>query len=254
MPQIDIPPDELDRLEELSAALADKYAGEYASVTNTNAIAFLLDLATTAEDSYRVSLDDERASIDDQDTADPQSAERTSDSDGGFPRDRLERMLHHRNRKGGESDQMDLYSIAAEYDITGRSEMAKDDIIEAILDVTQERYTNPFAPVDVPFPNTDDQSVTDGDVGPATSDEMQSSTADTDAGTDHTSQGDSATEDGETDSGDAQLDAMLHLLETHEDKWRHSDGDARYEVTLPDGTREPARTKDDVRALLFKHY
>ena len=32
------------------------------------------------------------------------------------------------------------------------------------------------------------------------------------------------------------------------------DGDAHYEVKLPDGSVESARTKDDVRVILFKHY
>ena len=51
------------------------------------------------------------------------------------------------------------------------------------------------------------------------------------------------------------LDAMMNLLSAHEDKWREAGGgDSRYEVDLPDGTTEPARTQDDVRALLFKHY
>ncbi len=47
---------------------------------------------------------------------------------------------------------------------------------------------------------------------------------------------------------------MLSLLDTHSDKWHSADGDARYEIELPDGSVESARTKDDVRATLFKHY
>jgi hypothetical protein len=57
------------------------------------------------------------------------------------------------------------------------------------------------------------------------------------------------------DDGGAMLDAMMNLLSEHEDKWREaSGGDARYEVDLPDGSTDQARTKDDVRALLFEHY
>ncbi len=55
-------------------------------------------------------------------------------------------------------------------------------------------------------------------------------------------------------SGSGQLNAMLRLLDTHADKWRKGDGDARYEVDLPDGSVETARTKDDVRAILFRKY
>jgi hypothetical protein len=61
--------------------------------------------------------------------------------------------------------------------------------------------------------------------------------------------------DGETDDDGAMLDAMMNLLDEHDDRWREaSDGDARYEVDLPDGSTERARTKDDVRALLFEHH
>jgi len=61
--------------------------------------------------------------------------------------------------------------------------------------------------------------------------------------------------DGASDDGDdAMLNEMMSLLDTHEDKWGESSGDERYEVELPDGETEQVRTKDDVKALLFKHY
>lgn len=58
-----------------------------------------------------------------------------------------------------------------------------------------------------------------------------------------------------SDDGDDRLNAMMQLLETHADKWGEADADdARYAVTLPDGSEEQVQTKDDVRALLFKNY
>jgi hypothetical protein len=60
--------------------------------------------------------------------------------------------------------------------------------------------------------------------------------------------------DGTADD-DEMLDEMMNLLRTHDDKWEEaSSGDARYAVTLPDGSVETVQTKDDVRALLFKNY
>jgi hypothetical protein len=59
---------------------------------------------------------------------------------------------------------------------------------------------------------------------------------------------------GGTGGDDAMLNEMMSLLETHDDKWGESSGDERYEVELPDGSSEQVRTKDDVKALLFKHY
>ena len=55
--------------------------------------------------------------------------------------------------------------------------------------------------------------------------------------------------------GGSQLQQMMSLLETHDDKWRKAaSGDAPYEVDLPDGGTESARTKDDVKRILFTNY
>jgi len=54
--------------------------------------------------------------------------------------------------------------------------------------------------------------------------------------------------------GDDPLAAVNRVLDEHDDKWRESGGDEPYEVDLPDGTIESARTRDDVRQLLFQHY
>lgn len=52
-----------------------------------------------------------------------------------------------------------------------------------------------------------------------------------------------------------RLNAMMELLDTHDDKWEEADAeDARYVVHLPDDGEERVQTKDDVRAVLFKHY
>jgi len=55
--------------------------------------------------------------------------------------------------------------------------------------------------------------------------------------------------------GEDRLEAMMSPFERHQEKWTLNDGDeGKYSVTLPDGATESVRTKDDVRALLFKHY
>jgi len=55
--------------------------------------------------------------------------------------------------------------------------------------------------------------------------------------------------------GDDRLNAMMNLLDTHDDKWREaSKEDARYEVDMPEGHTEYVQTKDDVRAHIFKNY
>lgn len=69
---------------------------------------------------------------------------------------------------------------------------------------------------------------------------------------------DDSSTDAAADTADASPGAggpgMLDLLETHDDKWRETDGEERYEVDLPDGGVETARTRDDVKAILFKQY
>lgn len=75
-----------------------------------------------------------------------------------------------------------------------------------------------------------------------------------DGGGDADEDGDARADAAGSVTGGGPLDGMMNLLDEHEDRWREGGGDARYEVDLPDGSVEPARTKDDVRALLFRHY
>jgi hypothetical protein len=85
----------------------------------------------------------------------------------------------------------------------------------------------------------DEHEATEGDDGDADADEEAAVGGDKDDG----------------DSGSSTLNSMMSLLETHDDKWREAGGgEEKYEVDLPDGTTEGARTKDDVRAVLFKQY
>ncbi|WP_227131054.1 hypothetical protein [Halorubellus salinus] len=73
-----------------------------------------------------------------------------------------------------------------------------------------------------------------------------------DAGGSSTSGGPTPEPEGD---GDDRLNAMMNLLDTHDEKWREaSKEDARYEIDMPDGTTEYVQTKDDVRAHIFKNY
>lgn len=55
-------------------------------------------------------------------------------------------------------------------------------------------------------------------------------------------------------SAERTLQQARSLLDTHDDRWREGSGDEPYEVDLPDGSTTGARTKDDVKRLLFKHW
>ncbi|WP_435335665.1 hypothetical protein [Haloarchaeobius sp. TZWWS8] len=80
-------------------------------------------------------------------------------------------------------------------------------------------------------------------------------TDDTDAESSESDESEASSDDDGDDSGEDRLNAMMNLMDTHDDKWREaSKEDARYEVDMPDGTTEYVQTKDDVRAHLFKNY
>lgn len=257
MPTLDLTTDHHDRLAALRDELAAVHADDYTSVTDSDTMAYLLDLAEAVDDPGR------RAEPDTP-SAEPDTAADTATDP--FPRAELEAALSERNRRhtdAADEAPMDLYTIAATYDITGRSNMTKQELITAICDTVAERYTDPLAPTDLRLPTrepaTDDNAAVEA---PASDDTAEDATAadapDSESAPDTApSTSDAPDTDADTattDADDAQLNTMLSLLETHQEKWREADGDARYEVDLPDGGVAQARTKDDVRATLFKHY
>jgi hypothetical protein len=80
-------------------------------------------------------------------------------------------------------------------------------------------------------------------------------TAEDAAGDERTATSDSSETDGDETGGETRLNAVMSLLDDHDGKWRETgSGEEKYEVDLPDGGTERARTKDDVRAVLFRHY
>ena len=271
MPTLEITDEQRERIEALRADIADHHAGAYAAVGTTETLSYLLDLADAVDDPDR-SADPERLSGD----HDGSGADAPDDETLPFERETVRSALASRNRRHGDpddADRMDLYTIAAEFDVTGRSEMTKDELVEGILDAAARAATDPFAAVGVDLDRGangvdrtqgaddgdsagGDASDPDGDAeddasgGPA-DDAPDSDTTDDSPDADDT---DDAPGAAASDAGSSQLNAMMSLLDTHDDKWRDGDGDARYEVELPDGRVETARTKDDVRALLFRHY
>lgn len=275
MPTLEITDEQRERIEALRADIADHHAGAYAAVGTTETLSYLLDLADAVDDPDR-SADPERLSGD----HDGSGADAPDDETLPFERETVRSALASRNRRHGDpddADRMDLYTIAAEFDVTGRSEMTKDELVEGILDAAARAATDPFAAVGVDLDRGadaadetrgaddgdsagGDASDPDGDAeddasgGPA-DDAPDSDTTDDSPDADETADDtDDAPGAAASDAGSSQLNAMMNLLDTHDDKWRDGDGDARYEVELPDGRVETARTKDDVRALLFRHY
>jgi hypothetical protein len=116
------------------------------------------------------------------------------------------------------------------------------ETVEYLLD-RQEEGDHSIDPASTPTERSTERADGDADGEAATGD------ADSDAGGD----GDAA-ESG-PEGGEDRLSAMMQLLDDHEAKWRETDADdGNYEVDLPDGDVAVVRTKDDVRATLFKEY
>ena len=257
MPTHDITDDHADRIDALRAELEAAHAGPYASVDREDALSYLLDLADAVDDPDRVATP---ATGGDGDETSDGAGEGAASAEP-FDRDRARELLTARNRRRSDpdpDDPMDLSDIAAAFDVTGRSEMTKAELVDAIVDAAAALAADPFARVDLDLDAAefDDEAETDDQ-----DDAVEEDTSEDDVVEENTGESDTAEDDaGENDSGESddggagQLDAMMSLLDTHADKWREADGDARYEVDLPDGSVETARTKDDVRALLFRNY
>jgi hypothetical protein len=250
MPPIEITDDHRERIERLREELADRHAGPYATVGTEEVLAYLLDLADAVDDP------DRSADLDRSGGPAIGSDERGDADRSPFDREAARGVLEERNRRHGDpedADRSDLYSLAAAFDVSGRSDMTKEELVESILDAATELAADPFARVDVEIPagNGEDEGTVNAR---GESEEVAGGETDGDAEGETDDDGGDDDTPGADDGGAGQLNAMMSLLDTHDDKWREGDGDVRYEVELPDGSVETARTKDDVRALLFRNY
>ncbi len=71
---------------------------------------------------------------------------------------------------------------------------------------------------------------------------------------DSTAETEESTASDASGAGQTDADELFDLLETHSEKWREASGDEPYEVDLPGGETTTVRTKDDVKATLFREY
>jgi hypothetical protein len=140
----------------------------------------------------------------------------------------------------------ELQSLAAETDGVEPKGTA-DELRERLVDARLEQVrTEESAPTQETEPADEPGATDDEDDG------GDSSERDADASE---SGGNEEAGDETSDSGGSRLERMMGLLDHHDDAWEETDSEeGKYTVTLPDGETETVRTKDDVRALLFKHF
>ena len=217
MHQLDVTDDQLAYLESVRATLESEYLGPYGHVTTQDALQFLIDV--------HESTDPDLPSV-----------------DGG--------AVEGGGLGAGDPGVEATNGVATETpDPEDPAEQA-GDAAEEVVETDDADDADDLDDAD----GTDDTK--EGD------DESEASDEESDGGEDETGTeadaSDGADEDGSSfdeDTGDNdRLQAMMNLLETHDDKWREGDGEARYEIDLPDGSTETVQTRDDVRAVLFKNY
>jgi hypothetical protein len=226
MPELDVTEEQLERLETVRTDLESAFLDGYGHMRVYDAVEYLLDTYTPpgerVEERVVESLDSE---VRDED---------------------------------GEIDYPVLQSVARRTDGVKGSGMSAEEMYEAVLEARLLEARADRASVGVPRPDRAGNDASDVSDGASAADGASES-----GGPERT--GDSGPAGNGTDDatdatpsagdGGSQLQQMMSLLETHEGKWRKAaSGDAPYEVDLPDGGTESARTKDDVKRILFTNY
>jgi len=215
MPMIEITEAQRERIEDVRAALEEHRLGPYGTIRTVDAVEFLLDHYETGTELAEKSLSDgERA-------GEPETAER----EDGTAEDELQEP------KDDTDDEAETKEDAEVEEDEEEDEDVEDDEEDEAEEAEEE--------------DKDDEDVEDDEEEIDDEEEEADDEEDEDGGT----------EDENGDDSPGRLNAMMQLLDEHDDKWAESDSEnGKYDVTLPDGTTESVRTKDDIRALLFKHY
>lgn len=215
MPEISITEAQLEALEAVRSDLEVKHVGQYGHVRSMDALQFLLDRYGRSEGVLLLSLLAERLT-----TRSYQDLQQVA---GAF--DTVE-------PRGKESElrRRILVGIAREI-------LAIDDADEAVDEALETRKSGQGTLKETnPSSGSEDSAKDEGEGSGGQS-------------MDHSGK------PGGDRGGSPQLDEMFKLLNEYQDKWEETDSEeGKYLVTLPDGSEEVVRTKDDVRAELFKAY
>jgi hypothetical protein len=252
MPELGVTEEQLARIEAVRTDLEAAFLDGYGHMRRRDAVEYLLDTYTPPTDGDRKPVDGTDAGAEPgEETVDVEARVRAALDDA--VRD-----------EAGDIDYAALQSVARNTEGVKGSGTSAEEMYEAVVEATVREY-EPGEPVDVAVGGAGED---DGD-GPESTGGTGGGDAGEAAGTggvdddgtgssdpsraDEASTGEAAAASG--GGGGSQLQAMMNLLETHDDKWRKAtSGDAPYEVDLPDGGTEAARTKDDVKRVLFTNY
>jgi len=219
MPELSVTEDQRDRLEGVRRDVEKAYVDTYGSASLQDAVEYLLDTYTPPED---------RAAVEGYDlvaTAEYPLLQRVASDVPDVPGSGIDAD----EMRGRLLSELGPATLAAELD-----RVADETEREDAGDETAAR------------PGTDSDDATAA-VRPDADAPSPGGDAD-DTSAPPSEEGSAASTSGRTPT------TPNRLLTAHDDRWRESDDETPYEVELPDGTTESARTKDDVRRILFRHY
>lgn len=254
MPTIELTDDQYERFRSVCADLEAAYVGEYGAIRERDAVDYLLDTYTPpgalaaadaageqAAANAAGATADARAAAD-ADAADDPDAGSTGPAGGA--EDDLTTVTGIGETKAAALEEAGFETVADLHAATVDALATVDGIGEDLAAEIKVTLDTEHAEVGAPGGGSD------GDAGGSAAD----GSADGDEGAGGRSGPGSGGGGGDHDDGAARLESMMSLLDEHDDVWRESGGDEPYEVELPDGSVETARTKDHVRQLLFQHY
>lgn len=250
MPTIEFTDDQYERFRAILADLEIVYVGEYGTIREEDAVDYLLDTYTPP-----MALDDGA------DASADGSAHGSADTsaDGTGSQDASAGAPETPETGATDATGEDLTTVSGIGDT--KAAALADAGFETVTDL-RAATVDALATADgigedlaAEIKANLDARDDDGGDGSDEADESDGSDAPGEPGSDGDDDGgDDGAGSATQEDGAARLESMMSLLDEHDGVWRESGGDEPYEVELPDGSVESARTKDHVRQLLFQHY
>jgi predicted flap endonuclease-1-like 5' DNA nuclease len=256
MPTIELTDDQYERFRSICADLEATYVGEYGAIRERDAVDYLLDTYTppgalaTADGAREHAAPTVAGATADADIADdPDAADEPDDGSTGSAsgtEDDLTTVTGIGETKAAALEEAGFETVADLHAATVDALATVDGIGEDLAAEIKVALDTEHAEVGAPGGGSDD------DAGGSADGSGSAGGGDAAAGSG--SGPGNGGGGGDHDDGATRLESMMSLLDEHDDVWRESGGDEPYEVELPDGSLETARTKDHVRQLLFQHY
>jgi hypothetical protein len=228
MPEISISEDQNERLEGIRRDVEDAFVDTYGHTRIEDALEYLLDTYTPPEES------DSSGAYEQIATATYSELQHVAGEIPEVPGSGLDAD----EMRGKLLGELGAEEFAARLEATATNGDSEE---------TDEADPTPDEETDDVDPSPDEEAIEANSV-------VKIGTADTEKNDDDTPSSTEEESESRIATAGNPVAAANQLLREHDDKWRESGGDAPYEVDLPDGTTASARTRDDVRQLLFRHY